>query len=119
MSRVLVVDDDAWQADMIVGQLTKDGFVAEVATDALAAFTSIDRHSPDVIVLDIMLPGPNGIAFLHELRSHTDIANIPVVVCSAGQLEAGKLRPYGVTSVLDKTTMQPDDVLVAVRRALL
>ncbi len=118
MSRVLVVDDDIWQADMAVQQLMTNGFTTEAVPDALAAFASIDARPPEVIVLDMMLPGPNGIAFLHELRSHADIAGIPVIICSAQQLQLGKLRPYGVVSVLDKTTMQPDDVVTAVRKAL-
>lgn len=118
MSYVLVIDDDAWQADMLVGQLTKDGFAAEAVPDALAAFDSIDARRPEAIVLDIMLPGPNGIAFLHELRSHMDIADIPVVVCTAQHIELSALRPYGVTAVLAKETMHPDDIVVAIRKAL-
>lgn len=116
--RVLVVEDDAWQADMMATQLTANGFQTTIATDALAAFASIDQSAPGAIVLDIMLPGPNGIAFLHELRSHADTADVPVIVCTAQQLSLSSLRPYGVTNVLDKTAMQPQDVVVAVREVL-
>lgn len=118
MKRVLIIEDDTWQAEMMKQVLTQHDFVAEVAHDGLAAFTAIDTHAPDAIVLDMMLPGPNGMAFLHELRSHSDIAQISVVICSNQTLALESLQPYGVRAVLDKSTMQPDDVVYALRKAL-
>lgn len=118
MRRVLVIEDDAWQAEMTARQLARHDFQVEIAHDALAAFAMIDAHPPDAIILDMMLPGPNGMTFLHELRSHADIADIPVVVCSTQKLELKILQPYGVAAVIDKTTMEPDDVVVAVRKVL-
>ena len=80
----------------------------------------IDKHHPHAIVLDIFMPGPNGIVLLHEMRSHSDLANIPVIVCSnsASDIPHGNLAKYGVMAVLDKTTMHPDDIVTAVRRVL-
>ena len=115
---MLVIEDDTWQAEVLAQQLVRHGFTAEIATDGLMAFTAIDAHTPDLIVLDMMLPGPNGIAFLHELRSHADLSGIPVIICSAQQLELKSLQPYGVVALLDKATMQPSDVAEAARKAL-
>ncbi len=115
--RVLVIEDDAWQAEMIVRQLAGECSV-DVASDALAAFDCIDAAPPQAIILDMMLPGPNGVAFLHELRSHTNLADVPVIVCSTRTAQLATLRPYGVTAVLDKAAMQTDDILVAVRKVL-
>lgn len=118
MKRILLIEDDAWQAETAKRQLIGSGFAVRIATDALMAFAMIDKKRPDAIVLDVMLPGPNGIAFLHELQSHTDLADVPVVVCSMQQLDIAALRPYGVLGVLDKTTMQPDDIAIAVRKVV-
>lgn len=118
MKRVLLVEDDIWQADIITTQLAKTNYNVSVAENALEAFDILDRTPPDVIVLDMMLPGPNGMTFLHEKQSHADIAQIPVIVCSTTMLDIELLRPYGVVAVLDKSTMQPHDISVAVRKAL-
>lgn len=115
--RVLVIEDDAWQAEMIARQLAGE-FTVDVASDALAAFDSIDAAQPQAIILDMMLPGPNGVAFLHELRSHTNLADVPVIVCSTRIARLETLRPYGVAAVFDKAAIQPDDILVAVRKVL-
>jgi DNA-binding response OmpR family regulator len=118
MTRVLVIEDDTWQAEMMAGQLVRGGYVVDTAYDALAAFAIIDQQTPDIIVLDMMLPGPNGMTFLHELHSHADIAAIPVIVCTTKEINVATLQPYGVVAVLDKATMQPDDVVFAVRKVL-
>lgn len=118
MRQVLVIEDDAWQAEMIERQLSHYGFTVMVVHNALDAFAAIDAKMPAAIVLDMMLPGPNGMTFLHELRSHSDLASLPVIVCSTQSLALESLRPYGVGVVLDKTTMETDDIAVAVRKVL-
>lgn len=114
---VLIIDDDKWQSAQFARILGKAGFVAHVAHNALDGMTAIDTYKPDAIVLDIFLPGPNGVVLLHEIRSHSDLARIPVVICSnsASDVPHGDLSAYGVKVILDKTTMAPDDVVTAVR----
>ena len=118
MRQVLVIEDDAWQAEMIERQLSHYGFTVMVVHNALDAFAAIDTKMPTAIVLDMMLPGPNGMTFLHELRSHSDLASLPVIVCSTQLLALESLRPYGVEAVLNKTTMENDDVVSALRKVL-
>ena len=118
---VLVIDDDQWLSAQFQRVLTRAGFVVHLAGNALEGMSIIDTHKPQVIILDIFMPGPNGIVLLHEIRSHSDLAHIPVIVCSnsASDVPHGDLSAYGVSTVLDKTTMQPDDIVAAVRRVLL
>lgn len=118
MTRVLLIEDDVWQADVMAGRLLRASFEVDIAPDALEAFECIDSNTPDCIVLDMMLPGPNGITFLHELRSHADIAALPVIVCTTKDISVDTLRPYGISAVLDKSTMQPDDLVRAARKVL-
>lgn len=117
---VLVVEDDKWLAEQYGRQLSAAGFVVRIASDGIAAMDMIDAARPDAIVLDVFLPGPNGVVLLHELQSHSDIAKIPVIVCtaSAADIPKGSLDSYGVRRVLDKTTMEPLDVVAAVRGVL-
>lgn len=117
---VILIEDDQWLAAQYQRLLESDGFSVHLAANALDGMDVIDRYHPSVIVLDIFLPGPNGLVLLHELRSHSDLAKIPVVICtnSASDLSEKDLQAYGVHGVLDKTTMQPSDIVAAVRGAL-
>ena len=116
--RVLIVDDDRWFADLLAHGLRAAGFVVDIVGDAISGLARIDTHQPHLIVLDMFMPGPNGIVLLHELQSYSDLGQIPVVVCtnSAADISERDLLPYGVSRVLDKTTMAPDDVVAAAVR---
>lgn len=118
---VLIVEDDTWLAEHYVRILGVAGMTSEVVSHALAAIDAIDARLPDVLLLDVLLAGPNAFTLLHELHSHEDLATIPVILCtnSADSLAAEDMAVYGVRTVLDKATMQPDDVVAAVKRILL
>src|SRR5919202_4342953 len=79
---VLVVEDDEWLAEQHVRTLMKAGINARYTPHALAAMEEIDVHPPDVLILDVLLPGPNAFTLLHELKSHVDLAMIPVILCT-------------------------------------
>lgn len=118
--KVIIVEDDTWYAEHVTRLLEKEGVKCYVAEHPAQAIDMIDAVQPDVIMLDMLLTGSTGLILLHELQSHTDLAGIPVIVCSTivDSLQAEKLRPYGVRRTLDKTTMHPDDVAAAVRGVL-
>lgn len=117
---VLVVEDDEWMARQHIRTLEASGIHAEYVGHALAAIEALDDRTPDVIVLDVLLAGPNAFTLLHELRSHADLAAIPVILCtnSADSLAPNDLSAYGVRAVLDKMKMQPQDLVAAVKKAL-
>lgn len=119
--RVLIVEDDEWMAQQHVRALEAAGMRAEYVSHALAAMDKLDGSAPDVLVLDVLLPGPNAFTLLHELRSHTDLAGIPAILCtnSADHLAEEDTAAYGVQRVLDKTTMRPTDLVAAVKKVLL
>ena len=118
---ILIVEDDTWLAEHYVRILQAVGMTANVVPHALAAIDAIDERLPDVLLLDVLLAGPNAFTLLHELHSHEDLAAIPVILCtnSADSLVAEDLEVYGVRAVLDKATMQPSDVVAAIKRILL
>lgn len=116
--RVLLVDDDRWLAELLAAELRAAGYQVQRVEHTLDAIAAIDEFRPQVIVLDVFMPGPNGIVLLHELQSHTDLVDIPVVLCtnSAADIPAEGLSAYGVKTIVDKTTMHPGDIAGAVRR---
>jgi twitching motility two-component system response regulator PilH len=119
---ILLVEDDVWMAEQTVHNLESAlGCTVYTASNGIEAMDEIDARTPDVIVLDIFMPGPNGLVLLHELQSHTDLAKIPVIVCSnsVADLPSKELTHYGVVNVLNKTTMHPEDLVAAVKKVLL
>lgn len=117
---ILLVEDDRWLADSFKRTLANAGHQVLLAENTLEAIELADSEGPLAIVLDVFLPGPNGIVLLHELQSHSDLASIPVVLCtnSAADIAPGALRRYGVKMILDKTTMHPGDLVAAVEKVL-
>ena len=78
--RVLVVDDDRALAEMLTIVLRGEGFqssVCSTGTDGLSAFRS---YKPDIVLLDLMLPGKNGIDVCHEIRAES---GVPIVMLTA------------------------------------
>lgn len=118
---ILFVEDDAWLAEHYVRLVAAEGWFGSVAPHALAAIEAIDARLPDVLVLDVLLAGPNAFTLLHEMHSHEDLASIPVVLCtnSADDIAREDLVAYGVHEVLDKATMRPDDLVAAIKRIML
>lgn len=119
MSSVLIVDDDTWQAEHFARQLQKDGHQVRLSQHAPQALLEIDVSKPDIILLDLGLPGVNGMAFLQEIRSHHDLADIPVIICTNLSVDHAELRPYGVVDLLHKDKLNHGSILTSVKKATL
>ena len=114
---VLIIEDDQWLAELYMAKLTRKGYQVVVTYDALTAMDEIDAQRPDVIILDLLLPASKGLAFLHELRTYEDTRHIPVIVATTVAMNPRELEGYGVSAVLDKTTMTPDSLYSAIVRS--
>jgi CheY-like chemotaxis protein len=79
---VLLADDDKVQTLMLSSLLRAKGYRVDAAYDATQTFTSALRTSPNVIVLDIQMPGGTGMLVLERLKSSTKTSAIPVIVLS-------------------------------------
>jgi len=86
--RVLVVDDERKIVDMVRDYLDAVGFEVETAFDGKAALVSIQDNPPNLLVLDIMMPGLDGLDVVRKVRSET---NIPVILLTARASEQDKL----------------------------
>jgi two-component system, OmpR family, alkaline phosphatase synthesis response regulator PhoP len=70
--RILVVDDEAPIVDLVRGYLEREGFLVESATDGRSAVDAVRASAPDVVVLDVMLPGVDGIEVCRQIRTFSD-----------------------------------------------
>jgi len=78
--RVLIVDDDVALAEMLGLVLRREGFIPSVVTSGSAALAAIRRENPDVVLLDLMLPGRDGVDVCRDLRAESDV---PVIMLTA------------------------------------
>jgi two-component system, OmpR family, response regulator ResD len=76
VARVLVVDDDPTVSDVVRRYLQRDGLEVRLAADGPAALEEFRRHRPDLVVLDLMLPGMDGIEVCRRIRATADVAVI-------------------------------------------
>ncbi|MDJ0715660.1 MAG: response regulator [Prochloraceae cyanobacterium] len=83
MSKVLVVEDSLAQRQMIAELLQESGLNVKVASDGVEALTHIQEDSPDIVVLDIVMPKMNGYEVCRRLKSDPKTKDVPVVMCSS------------------------------------
>ena len=120
MATVLLVEDESLLAGCLERWLHADAHTVVIASDAQGAIDALDMVRPDVIVLDILLPGANGIQVLHTLCSHADLASIPVIICSSVVTKyTPNLAAYGVKKVIDKTTLSRKNLCAVVGEVLI
>ena len=91
MSRVLVVEDDRDIADLIALYLRKAGHTVETLNSGSAALAHVRAAPPDLVVLDLMLPGLDGIAVCQALRGDASTAAIPIIMVTAKGDEADRV----------------------------
>jgi len=83
MQRILIVEDEQDIADLIGFNLQRAGYEVLKAFDGVEGTAMAKRERPDLIVLDLMLPGRDGFAVFRELRRDTRTANTPVIMLTA------------------------------------
>jgi diguanylate cyclase (GGDEF)-like protein/PAS domain S-box-containing protein len=82
-NHLLLVDDEALNRDMLSRRLEHHGFRVEVAADGPSALQYIGTHRPDLVLLDIMMPGMTGVEVLQELRATYAPDQLPVIMVTA------------------------------------
>ena len=93
-AKVLLVDDEDMLRKVMKDLLEREGYNVVEARDGVEALDQIDRHGPDIVVLDLNLPGLDGYGVLSHLRSRPATADIPVVVLTARGDEENEVRVF-------------------------
>ena len=92
--RVLIADDDKVLSHMLASRLRTLGWVVDIAMDAMQAVMFTRQSSPDIIVLDIAMPGGTGRQALTSLKASSKLRHIPVLVLS------GSVEPADEPAIL-------------------
>lgn len=94
--RILIVDDDAFIRRPLEFILREEGYLATTAGDAEEGLRAIEASRPDLIFLDVMMPGKDGLTWCAELKADPRFAAIPIVLLSARGQEKDKEQALAV-----------------------
>ena len=115
-TRILIVEDDEEIARLVQNLLTREGFRAETAGDSEAMHAVMARFSPDLIILDLMLPGVDGLSICRDLRKRCDL---PILMLTAKSEDIDRVLglEMGADDYLTKP-FNPRELLARVRAIL-
>ena len=110
---LLIVEDDDASRSVTRGAVERMGWTASEAANGRIGLEQVEKHKPDAIILDLMMPEMNGFDFLSELRKRTEWRDIPVLVVSALDLSDDEKRALSgqVEAVIHKSATHRDEVL--------
>lgn len=113
---IFIVEDNLLMAECIARALSS--YNVQIFPDAISATNALVDGLPDLVLLDVILNGPDGFTFLNEMISYSDTAQIPIILVTSLRLADQNLAHYGVRTILNKETMTPADICKAVGEAL-
>lgn len=111
---IYCVEDDAGIRNMMVYALNAGGFHAVGFPDGAAFFNALTKERPELVILDIMLPGEDGISILRRLRSQRETASLPIIMATAKTTEYD--RVVGLDCGADDYLCKPFGMLEMVSR---
>jgi len=112
MTRIFIVEDDEDIRELTIYALANAGFACTGFEDGHNFFMAMEEETPALVLLDIMLPGDDGLAILQRLRNHSRTADIPIIMLTAKNSETDKVKglnlgaddyvakPFGVTELI-------------------
>jgi len=118
---ILIVDDDPIITAIYQKKFAESGFVVRVAHNATEAVVALPEFKPDIVLLDLNMPGRGGAELLNNLRAVPRYRDLPVVIVTGEPADSPQLAAAtrsAVTGVLHKDQWNPEAVLDAVRWAL-
>ncbi|MEK7629693.1 MAG: response regulator [Patescibacteria group bacterium] len=117
---VLVVEDDAFLRRMLTEKLHKEGLNVFEATNGTEAHESLNKQTPNIILLDLMMPGTDGFQLLREIKTDAKTKDIPVMVLSnLGEKEhIERAMSLGVVDYMIKAHFVLDEIVSKIKSIL-
>jgi chemotaxis family two-component system response regulator PixH len=114
MNTVLVVEDGLTDMEILSRYLQQAGYSVMSATSSEEAEVKIDKTKPDLIFLDVILPGKSGFEICRELKNNPHTSKIPVVFCSTKNSDVDKIwgNMLGAEGYLSKPINQEELTLI-------
>ena len=120
MKKILIIEDDRFLLDLLSKKLTTAGYKVTGVGDGEAGLDAVAKESPDLVLLDLMLPILDGFEFLRRIRKDDKTAKLAVIVISnlGGAEDIAKAKGLGVMEYLVKANFTTDEILTKVKNAL-
>ncbi|HZE87882.1 MAG TPA: response regulator [Methylomirabilota bacterium] len=120
MKRILIAEDDQFLANAYRVKLTKAGFEVQITRDGGEALAALQTFTPDIILLDLIMPGKDGFTTLQELKANPKLRDIPVIVASnLGQKEdIEKSTKLGAADFILKSDLSLEGVIAKINAQL-
>jgi twitching motility two-component system response regulator PilH len=90
-ARILVVDDSPTDRHFLVDLLTRHGYAVSTAVDGEAALLLIRSSPPDLVLMDVVMPGQNGFQATREIARDPATRHLPVIICSNKQQDSDRV----------------------------
>jgi len=120
MKTILLVEDDPFLIDIYKNKLSKAGFEIDVAEEGETALRKIKEKKPDLVLLDIVLPGTDGWEILKKIRTEMGFKDLKVLILSnlSQKEEVEKGMELGATKYLIKAHYTPSEVVKEIKKLL-
>ena len=91
IQKVLIVDDSKTETMFLTDILQKNGYVVSSAENAEEAFKRLEEQKPDLILMDVVMPGQNGFQLTRAINRTPEYADIPIVMCTSKNQETDRV----------------------------
>lgn len=120
MKKILIAEDDQYLINSYRVKFSKSGFEVHMALDGNEVFKILEHFTPDMILLDLVMPGKDGFTVLSELKQNERWKKIPVIVTSnLGQVEdREKAKNLGADDYLVKVQVSLEDIVNKIKTLL-
>ena len=118
--KILIIEDDRYLRELIIKKLEKEKFEILETADGKEGLKKTKEEKPDLILLDLVLPGIDGYAVLSQIKADPEMSSIPVIIISnLGQIqEIQRGLKLGAVDYLIKAHFTPETIIEKVRRHL-
>jgi DNA-binding response OmpR family regulator len=118
--KILIIEDDKFLRELIVQKLNKEGFNVSEAIDGEEGIKKTKEEKPDLVLLDLILPGIDGFEVLSRMKKDSSLSSIPVIILSnLGQKEdVEKGLKLGAVDYLIKAHFTPGEIIEKIKVAL-
>ncbi|MBC7917957.1 MAG: response regulator, partial [Rhodoferax sp.] len=87
ITKVLIVDDSKTELMFLTDLLQKNGFTVRTAENADDAFKRLAEEKPDLILMDVVMPGQNGFQLTRAINRTPEFTDVPIIICTSKSLE--------------------------------
>ncbi len=118
--KILIIEDDRFLRELIARKLSAQGYEILEAVDGEKGLESIKEENPDIVLLDLILPGIDGFEVLSRVGKDEDLAEIPILVLSnLGQKEdVEKALNLGAVDYLVKAHFTPEEIIQKISQTI-